>query len=91
MRCARDVRAVRNSSRIRDEIRPITRKTTGPPQRSVAPELCTRTLLLYLLTSHQGVRLGSPKKFECLGSGADAKAAAGVPNVCPDCVRGQNE
>jgi len=61
------------------------------PLELVAPELCTRTLLLYLLTSHQGVRLGSPKKFECLGSGADAKAAAGVPNVCPDCVRGQNE
>jgi hypothetical protein len=28
---------------------------------------------------------------ECLGSGADAKALAGVPHVCTDCVRGENE
>jgi hypothetical protein len=41
--------------------------------------------------SHRGIRLGSFEKVECLGSRADAKAAAGVPDVCPDCVRGENE
>ena len=41
--------------------------------------------------SHRGIGLGSFEKVECLGSGADAKAAAGVPHVCPDCVRGENE
>ena len=41
--------------------------------------------------SHREIGLGSLEKVECLGSGADAKAAAGVPDVCPDCVRGENE
>ena len=43
------------------------------------------------LFSHRGLRLGKIEKIECLGSGTDTKAAANVPNVCPDCVRRQNE
>ena len=43
------------------------------------------------LRSDRGFRLGDLEKVECLGSGADTKTAANVPNVCPDCVRRQNE
>ena len=39
--------------------------------------------------SNKGISVGSLEKVECLGSGADAKAAASVPDVCPDCVRGE--
>jgi hypothetical protein len=43
------------------------------------------------LRSNEGIGVGSLEKVECLGSGADAKAAASVPDVCPDCVRGEYE
>jgi hypothetical protein len=37
------------------------------------------------------IGVGSLEKVECLGSGADSKAAASVLDVCPDCVRGEYE
>lgn len=43
------------------------------------------------LRSHEGIGVGSREKVECLGSGADAEVAASVPDVCPDCVRGEYE
>ena len=43
------------------------------------------------LQSHEGIGVGTFKKVECLGSGADAEAAASVPDVCSDCVRGKYE
>src|SRR4029453_17350881 len=44
-----------------------------------------------LLRSDKGIGVGSLEKVECLGSGADAKVAASVPDVCPDCVGGEYE
>jgi hypothetical protein len=43
------------------------------------------------LQSHKGIGVGTLEKVECLGSGADAKAPASVPDVCPDCVGGKYE
>jgi hypothetical protein len=41
--------------------------------------------------SQEGIGVGGLEKVECLGSGADAKVSASVPDVCPDCVRGEYE
>jgi hypothetical protein len=46
---------------------------------------------LEFFRSHKRIGVGSIEKVECLGSRADAKVAASVPDVCPDCVRGEDE
>jgi hypothetical protein len=43
------------------------------------------------MRSHKWIGVGSLEKVECLGSRADAKMAASVPDVCPDRVRGKYE
>ena len=74
--------------------RGLSLKTAEPQrasQRSGLRRRRARACAPVFLRSHEGIGVGSLEKVECLGSGADAKVAASVPDVCPDCVRGEYE